>query len=76
MRKLDPRRILPTRPFLTGVATAFDMYGTYGLTVCELIHHEWSMVIAKPTPSADESIGESIATVNGDFLRLLAERET
>ena len=75
MKKLDPKRILPTRPFLAGVATAFDMYGTYGLKVYEKIYDEWSIVVSQPSPSANESIRESIAAVNGDFMRLLAEHE-
>ncbi len=75
MRRLDLKRILPTRPFLTGMATAFDMYGTYGQKVYERIHTEWSTVVSQPSPSADESIRESIAAVNGEFLKLLAERE-
>ncbi len=75
MRKLDPKRILSSRPFLAGMATAFDMYGAYGLDVYERIHTEWSDVNSQAYPSVDESIKESIATVNGDFLQLLAERE-
>lgn len=76
MSKLDPKRILPTRPFLRGIATAFDIYGTYGLQVYEKIHDEWSLAVSQPSPSADESIIDSIAVVNGDFMILLAEHET
>ena len=76
MAKIDPKRILPPRPFLTGMATAFDMYGTYGLKVSKKIYEEWSTVVSQHSPSAEESVRDSIAAVNGDFMRLLAEQET
>lgn len=75
MNRFDPKRVLPPKPFITGMAAALDIYGASGLRVYGLIHHHWIEVMSQPKPSAEESIRESVATVNGEYLKLLAERK-
>ena len=74
MNKFDPKQVLPPQPFITGMATALDIYGAYGIRMYGRIYHNWLTVSSQPRPSAEESIRESIATINGDYLRLLAEQ--
>ena len=73
MKKFEAESVLPRRPFLTGMTTALDIYGASGLRMYERIHRHWLTVISRPRPSAEESITESVATVNGEYQRLLAE---
>lgn len=75
MKRFEPKRVLPSRPFVTGMNTALDIYGASGLRMYERIQNQWLTVISKPWPSADESIRESLAVVNGEYLRILAEHK-
>ena len=75
MRRFDPARILPTRPFVTGMTLAFDIYGASGLETYGRIQQRWLTIVSQPWPSAEESIKESIAAVNGEYQRLLARQE-
>lgn len=70
---LDLKIAEPEHHFITGMLTAFDMYGVHGLRAQEFVHSQWREAMAEPMPNADESIGETIAAVNVDFERLLAE---
>lgn len=74
MYKLDPKRVLLRKPFIAGMATALDIYGAQGLRMYDRIQQHWIAVTSQPRPSAEESIRESIATVNGEYHRLLAEQ--
>ncbi len=73
MKRFDPETVLPPNPFITGLATAMDIYGASGISMYERIHHHWLATVSQPRQSAEESIRESIATINGEYLRLLAE---
>ena len=75
MKRFDPKRILSPQPFITGMATALDIYGASGLRIYGRIQHHWITVMSQPKPSAEESIRESIASINGEYLRLLAEHK-
>ena len=75
MKKFDPANVLPPQPFVIGMYTALDIYRTSGLRMYDRIQGEWVAVLSKPRPSAEESIQESVATINGEYLRLLAEQE-
>lgn len=75
MKRFDPKRVLPPRPFITGMATAFDIYGASGLRMYRRIHDHWIDVASQPRPSAEESIRESVASINGEYLKLLAEQK-
>lgn len=74
MNRFDPKRVLLRKPFITGMATALDLYGAQGLRMYDRIQQQWIAVTSQPRPTAEESIRESIATVNGEYLRLLAEQ--
>ena len=76
MKRFDPKRVLAPQPFITGMATALDIYGASGLKTYERIHSYWLTVIAEPRPSAEDSIQESIATVNSEYIRLLTGHES
>jgi len=76
MKKLDPERVLPARPFVSGMSTALDIYGTSGLRTFERIRRQWITVISQPGLSAEESIRESITSVNGEYQKLLAEHRS
>ncbi len=73
MNRFDPKRVLLRKPFIAGIATAFDIYGAQGLRVYDRIQQQWITVTSQPRPTAEESIRESIATVNGQYHKLLAE---
>ena len=75
MKRIDPARVLPPRPFITGMRTSLDIYGVSGLTMYKRIQRHWSTAVSQPRPSAEESIRETVATVNGEFLGLLADHE-
>jgi len=75
MKKFDPANVLPPQPFATGMYTALDIYGTSGLRMYKRIQDEWMAVLSQPWPSAEESIRESVATINGEYLKLLAEQK-
>ena len=75
MNRFDPKRVLPPQPFVTGMSTALDIYGASGLRMYGRIQHHWIEVTSQPKPSAEESLRESVATVNGEFLKLLVEHE-
>lgn len=72
-RFLDLKSAESEHPFITGMRTAFDMYGANGMKAHELVHSQWREAMAEPLLDADESIRETIAAVNVDFERLLAE---
>ena len=73
MTTVAVKEILPARPFFEGMATAFDIYGSQGLDAFAQIQEEWRRANALPVPSADESIRDSIASMNREYFRLLAE---
>lgn len=75
MRRFDPEQLLPPHPFVTGMATALDIYGASGLKMYRRIQRHWIETAAQPKPSAEESIRESISTINGEYLRLLVEQK-
>ena len=75
MRRFDPERLLPPHPFITGMATALDIYGASGLKMYGRIQRHWIEAASQPRPSVEESIRESITTINGEYLRLLAEQK-
>ena len=76
MKRFDPEKVLPSQPFVTGMATALDIYGASGMRTYERIHHYWLTVISEPRPSAEESIQESIVAVNSEYIRLLAGQDS
>ena len=71
---LPVERILPARPFLHGMATAFDIYGAYGVEALAQIKREWDIANAEPLPSTEESINDCIATINREYRKLLSEQ--
>ncbi len=73
VKLFDPESILAQNPFMLGITSAFDMYGERGLRAQVHIHERWQEAIAEPVSSAEESIAESIATVNVEFAKLIAE---
>lgn len=75
MKRMDPKAVLPRRPFVIGMKSTLDIYGTSGLGMYEQIQRHWAEVASQPLPSAEESVRESVATVNGEFLRLLADHQ-
>ena len=75
MKRFRPDKILTSRPFMTGMSAAFDIYGASGIKMYDRIHGHWITIISHPRPTAEESIRESVATVNGEFLKLLVEHE-
>lgn len=76
MTRIDPDKILPPHPFLTGMATALDIYGASGMKTFERIHRYWLAVNFEPRPSAEDSIQDSIVAVNSEYIRLLAGQES
>lgn len=74
MTTLAVEKILPARPFLHGMVTAFDLYGARGAKAIGRIYKEWDIASVEPLPSADESIRDSIATIKRDYLKLLSEQ--
>lgn len=73
LKTFDPKSVLQRRPFVTGMATALDIYGVRGLKDHELIWDRWQELKDGPRPSAEESIRDSIAEVNDGFQRLAVE---
>ena len=73
MNRFDPKRVLPPKPFVTGMATALDIYGASGLRMYGRIYNHWITVTSQPKPSAEDSIRESVARINGEYLQLLTD---
>ena len=73
MKRFKPETVLPPRPFMTGMSVSMDIFGASGLRMYERIQDQWLAVVSQPWPSAEESIQESVATVNGEYRKLLAE---
>ncbi len=73
MKRFKPETILPLRPFLTGMAASLDIFGVSGLRMYERIQDHWLAVVSQPWPSAEESIQDSVAAVNGEYRKLLSE---
>ena len=75
IKRIRTDKILPARPLMTGISTAFDMFGVNGLQMYSRIHDHWIAIVSQPCPSAEESVLESVASVNAQIHGLLAERE-
>jgi hypothetical protein len=74
-RNLDPRELLPEKPFEHGMATALDLYGVLGRRMNERILKHWRSVRDQPRKTADEAIREDVETVSIQYHNLLAEQE-
>lgn len=74
-RDLDPRELLPEKPFEHGMATALDLYGVLGRRMNERILKHWRSVRDQPRKSADEAIREDVKAVSSQYRNLLAEQK-
>ena len=73
MQRIQVERFLSKRPFLRGMRSTLDIYGTEGLSRLDEIHDHWLATVSHPRPSAEETIKRIAAEVNEEYLRLHAE---
>lgn len=73
-RRVDPTKILPDKPFLYGMATAFDLFGESARRMHSRMERQWRSVIDQPRKSAEEAIQDDLVLVNNQYQELLAEQ--
>lgn len=74
-RRLDPREVLPAKPFEHGMATAFDLYGVRGRRINERIWKQWRRIVDQPQKTADEALREDVRLVSSQYRNLLEEQK-
>lgn len=73
-RRVDPAKLLPEKPFLYGMASAFDLFGVSARRMHSRIERQWRSVIDQPRKSAEEAIQDDLLLVNHQYEELLAEQ--
>lgn len=72
-RRVDPTKLLPEKPFLYGMASAFDLFGVSARRMHSRIEKQWRSVMDQPRKSAEETIQDDLVRVNSQYQELLAE---
>lgn len=73
-RRVDPTKLLPEKPILFGMATAFDLFGVSARKMQARIQREWRSVIDQPRKSAEDAIHDDIVLVSNEYQELLVEQ--
>ena len=74
-RTLDPRELLPEKPFEHGMASAFDLYGVLGRQRNERIWNQWRRIVDQPRKTADEAVRDEVRLVSSQFRNLISEQK-
>lgn len=73
MQRIEVERFLSKRPFIRGMRSTLDIYGTEGLRGLDAIHEHWLETVSQPRPTAEQTVNRIVAEVNEGYQRLLAE---